>query len=288
MTEESTMKKISLLFALVIALAPASFSQVAAPNAAGVFAAHEHLTTTDIDASRAFWTALGGDATQIGTMNGVRFPGIYILLQANRGRGGRNANGASAAQPAAPPPAPESSVGSVAEAIGIKVKNLSETLSKLNDLGIQPEPGATATHAAVMSPAKVKVLLTEDTSLGTPAATDELLMKVPDPAAAAAWYAKWFGASVVKDGNDSIAKIPGMNMRFVATSTPAAGTHGRALDHIGFDVQNLQDLVTRMQAAGVTVNTPYRTINLGFLTGLAFVTDPWGTYIELNQGYDGH
>lgn len=280
--------KVCLLLAMITAFASVSFSQVKAPNTAGVFAAHEHLTTTDIDSSRAFWTALGGEATQVATMNGVRFPGIYILLQTNRGRGGRNANGAPAAQPAAPPPAPESSVGSVAEAIGVKVKNLHETLSKLDTLGIRPEPGATATHAAVMSPAKVKVLLTEDPALDTAAASDELLMKVPDPAAAAAWYAKWFGASVVTDGNNKIAKIPGMNMRFVATSTPAAGTKGRALDHIGFDVHNLQDLVTKMQAAGVTVNMPYRTINFGFLTGIAFVTDPWGTYIELNQGYDGH
>jgi catechol 2,3-dioxygenase-like lactoylglutathione lyase family enzyme len=281
-------EKVCFLVAVGIAFASVSFGQVMAPNAAGVFAAHEHLTTTDIDSSRAFWTALGGEATQVATMNGVRFPGIYILLQTNRGRGGRNASGAPAAQPAAPPPPPESSVGSVAEAIGIKVKNLRETLAKLDALGIRPEPGATAMHAAVMSPAKVKVLLTKDPALGTAAASDELLMKVPDPAAAAAWYAKWFGASVTTDGNDRIAKIPGMNMRFVASSTPAAGTHGRALDHIGFDVHNLKDLVAKMQAAGVTVNTPYRAINFGFLTGIAFVTDPWGTYIELNQGYDGH
>jgi hypothetical protein len=43
-----------------------------------------------------------------------------------------------------------------------------------------------------------------------------------------------------------------------------------------------------MQAGGVTVNSPYRAINFGFLTGISFVTDPWGTYIELNQGYQGH
>jgi hypothetical protein len=29
-------------------------------------------------------------------------------------------------------------------------------------------------------------------------------------------------------------------------------------------------------------------MSLGFLTGISFITDPWGTYIELNEGYDGH
>jgi catechol 2,3-dioxygenase-like lactoylglutathione lyase family enzyme len=281
------MKRVFFALALVTMVGPAAFGQVMAPDADGVFAAHEHLLTTDLASSTAFWTTLGGEATQIGTMNGVRFPGIYILLQMNHGRRNRDANTTPPAQPATPPP-PESSVGSVAEAIGIRVKSLRETLSKLDALGIRPEPGASATQAAIMSPEKVKVLLTEDPSLDTAAAANELLMRVPDPATAAAWYARWFGASVVPEGNDRIAKIPGMNLRFVATSTTAAGTRGRALDHIGFDVHNVQDLVTKMQAAGVTVNTPYRTINAGFLTGLAFVTDPWGTYTELNEGYDGH
>lgn len=281
------MKNVFFALALVTMTVSLAFGQVMAPNSDGVFAAHEHLITTDLESSTAFWTALGGEATQIGTMNGVRFPGIYILLQKNRGHRGQGANGAPAAQPAPPPP-PESSVGSVVEAIGIRVKNLRETLSKLEALGIRPEPGASSAQAAVMSPEKVKVLLTEDASLNTAAATKELLMRVPDPVAAAEWYAKWFGASIVSEGNDRIARIPGMNLHFVATKRPVAGTRGRALDHIGFDVDNLPALVTKMQAAGVTVNTPYRTMQLGFLTGIAFVTDPWGTYIELNEGYDGH
>ena len=280
------MKGIS--FTLVLMTASFSFGQVAAPNAAGVFAAHEHLLTTNLEASRAFWTALGGEPVQIGTMNGARFPGIYILLQVPRGSGGRGANGAPAAQPATPPAAPESSDGSVAESIGIKVKSMREALSRLDELGIHPDPGSTATHVAVFSPEKVKVLLTEDASLSSASAANEVLMRVPNPAEAAAWYANWFGASVLKDGDDTIAKIPGMNLRFVATNTLVAGTKGRALDHIGFDVRDLQAFIAKMQEAGVAVNSPYRTINLGFLTGLAFVTDPWGTYIELNEGYDGH
>jgi catechol 2,3-dioxygenase-like lactoylglutathione lyase family enzyme len=280
------MKNISLALLFVTMAATFSSAQVMAPNAAGVFAAHEHLITTDLAASTAFWNALGGDTIQIGSMNGVRFPGIYILLQPNRARRAQNAD--PAAPPPPPPPPPEGSVGSVAEAIGIRVKNLPATLAKLQSLGIQPEPGASATRTAVLSPEKVKVLLTEGRSLTTAAAANELLMRVPDPAAAAAWYAKWFGATVITDGRDSIAQVPGMNMRFVAVSPPAAGTRGRALDHIGFDVHNLPDFVAKLQAAGVTVNTPYRTINPGFLTGLAFITDPWGTYIELNEGYDGH
>src|SRR6185437_5562511 len=177
------MKNVFFALAFVAMTASVAFGQVMAPNSSGVFAAHEHLITTDLGSSTAFWTALGGEATQVATMNGVRFPGIYILLQPNHGH--RGASSAPAAQPAAPPP-PESSVGSVAEAIGIRVKNLPGTLSKLEALGIRPEPGATSTQAAVMSPERVKVVLTQDPSLDTAAAANELLMRVPDPTAAAA------------------------------------------------------------------------------------------------------
>src|ERR1700719_2039916 len=110
------MKTVSFLLAIMNSLSPLNFGQVRAPNEGGVFAAHEHLVTTDLGNSTAFWTALGGEATKIGTMNGVLFPGVYILLQNNRGRGGRGASGGPATQLATVPP-PETSVGSVAEAI---------------------------------------------------------------------------------------------------------------------------------------------------------------------------
>ena len=265
-----------------VLMATALAAQTMPPNTAGVFAAHTHLITTDLSASTAFWSAVGGTPAQIGTMNGVRLPGLYVMFQPNRGRGvGGNV------APAAPPP-PESSVGSVVEAIGIKVKNLKDTLAKLTALGVIPEAGTAARTASVMSPERVKLLLTEDPSIAAESKTNEWLMKVPSPADAAAWYQKWFGALIVTQGGDLVAQIPGMNLHFVQTTAPIAGTRGRALDHIGFDVVDLPALVTKMQAAGVAVNAPYRTMSLGFLTGIAFVTDPWGTYIELNQGYDGH
>jgi catechol 2,3-dioxygenase-like lactoylglutathione lyase family enzyme len=276
-------------------------AQVALPNASGISAAHEHLIVSDQAASSAFWTALSGTPIQIGTMNGMHLPNIYVLFQANRGRGGARAQTpvanptgaptspapaqpapAAGGSPATVPPPPE---GSVVDALGFKVKSLKETLARLDALGVKPEPGATATTASVISPEKVRILLTQDPSISAPAISNEVLMKVPNPAEAAAWYGKWFGAGVVKQGNDPVAQIPGMSIRFVETKEPLAGTRGRALDHIGFEVKNLQAFAAKLQEGGVTINTPFRTMSLGFLTAITFVTDPWGTYIELNEGY---
>jgi uncharacterized glyoxalase superfamily protein PhnB len=165
------------------------------------------------------------------------------------------------------------------------VKSLRDTLTKLEALGSKPEAGATATAAAVMSPERIKVQLVQDAALATPIAGNEMVMRVPNPSEAAAWYAKWFGAATVKQGNDVLAEIPGMNMRFTETKEPAARTQGRALDHIGFEVKNLQAFMTKLADGGVTVNMAYRTASLGPVKSVGFVTDPWGAYIELNEGF---
>jgi catechol 2,3-dioxygenase-like lactoylglutathione lyase family enzyme len=171
--------------------------------------------------------------------------------------------------------------------IGFKVKDLKATLAKLDAVGAKPLSGATATQAFVMSPEMVKVQFVEDKTLATAIAHDEILMKVPSVTDASAWYAKWFGAKIVKQGQATIAQIPGMNIRFAETKDPVAGTQGRAIDHIGFEVKGLEVLAKKMTDEGVKVNRAYATApaQLAPLKSIMFITDPWGTYIELNEGF---
>ena len=56
-----------------------------------------------------------------------------------------------------------------------------------------------------------------------------------------------------------------------------------SLDHIGFDVQNLEAFCKRLEAAGVKFNQPYsKTRHNGYAS--AEPTDPWGISIELTEG----
>ena len=61
-----------------------------------------------------------------------------------------------------------------------------------------------------------------------------------------------------------------------------APTKGRVLDHIGFDVKDLQAFIKKLEANGIKLDRPY-TKNEQTGAALAFITDPWGTYIELNE-----
>jgi predicted enzyme related to lactoylglutathione lyase len=83
-------------------------------------------------------------------------------------------------------------------------------------------------------------------------------------------------------GRFQAADVPGANLTFTKSDQPTVTTKGRILDHIGFDVTNMEEFLKRAEAAGVKpVVAPSKNASNG--VWLAFIADPWGTYIELNQ-----
>ena len=67
--------------------------------------------------------------------------------------------------------------------------------------------------------------------------------------------------------------------------TPTVGTTGRALDHIGFEIKNLEAFTKKLEADGIKLDRPYTKVPaLGI--AIAFIKDPWGTNIELTEGLD--
>jgi len=72
----------------------------------------------------------------------------------------------------------------------------------------------------------------------------------------------------------------------LATSAAPAATKGRVIDHIGFEVMNLEAFMKNLAAEGVRVESPYREMpNLDLK--VAFIVDPVGTRIELTEGLRG-
>ena len=97
------------------------------------------------------------------------------------------------------------------------------------------------------------------------------------------WYAKMFGAKPGKRAQWEAADLPGVNLTFTKSDSPTVTTKGRNLDHIGFEIKNLEAFCKKAEANGVKFDMPFtKRPDLGI--SLAFVTDPWGTYIELNEG----
>ena len=56
------------------------------------------------------------------------------------------------------------------------------------------------------------------------------------------------------------AGVPGIAFSFRKTDAPQAPTKGRSLDHIGFEVKDLEAFCKKLAADGVTFDSPFRDV----------------------------
>ena len=261
---------IIVLSLAMLAPARAAWAQLASPNDAGVAMGHVHLVTQDLEAGKKFWTTVGGVPGKLGMNESFKFPGVLILLR----KGDPSAG----------------SVGSMVNHIGFHVPNTAEALAKWKAAGIKAEAGQNPGQAWLYTPDDLtKVEILEDKSQTVPIAFHHIHFFVADPAGSStvlemqSWYAKTFGAKPGKRAQFDAADLPGVNLTFSKSDTPTAATKGRSLDHIGFEIKDLEAFCKKAEASGVKFDMPFtKRPDLGI--SLAYITDPWGTYIELNEG----
>ena len=108
---------------------------------------------------------------------------------------------------------------------------------------------------------------------------DHVHLNVPDPAAAAAWYEKYFGARRLPEGPDRL--MFGSTRFLFMRKADAKPSSGSVIDHLGFSFPDLAAKMKEFEAAGIKIVTPMR--DAPGLFKLAFVEDPWGTRIEVVQ-----
>jgi len=273
--------RLQLLSALLLTVPV--FPQLPAPNKAGISAGHDVLRSKDVEAANKFWQAIGGVPAQFaGRLNLMKFPGLLILEINNAG--GRGRGGANPAPAPTPPPELLGSEGSSLDFMGFSVKDLKGSLAQWASAGITPLPGGSAKQVYLMTPDKIKVRITEEKSLSVPIQADTIGMVVPNISEAQAWYAKYFGADMVKHGNEKVANIPGSSILFQQAKGPVSPTRGRAWDRIGLEVVDLAAQVKKLEEGGVKLDSPYNGKNAQMNAGFAVFQDPFGTLIEMSEG----
>jgi catechol 2,3-dioxygenase-like lactoylglutathione lyase family enzyme len=94
---------------------------------------------------------------------------------------------------------------------------------------------------------------------------------------------KTFGGIAETRRGFSSAVFNGGEINILQANAPQSPTKGRALDHIGFEVQGLEAFCKKLQAAGVVFEMPFQEMPQYGLK-VAFITDPDGTRIELTEG----
>src|SRR5262249_17037389 len=137
--------------------------------------------------------------------------------------------------------------------------------------------------AFVMAPDETKIEFAENKSLTRQIAVHHVHFATPDVAAMKAWYVKVFGAKPGWRGSFEAADLAGGNLTFSGSKEPVAPTRRHALDHIGFEIEDLKGVCRQLEGKGITLDSGYNYSDAVKL-GVAFVTDPWGTRIELTEG----
>ena len=215
-----------------------------------------------------FWSPWAARRSRArGGAESVRFPGVLINLNFGKelGKGG--------------------TVGSVVNHVGFIVNNTQEQVAKWKAAGVAvlPPPALNRTDQAfVETPDGVRIEILEDKSQAMPIRHEHIHFFLPEAEIpkAVAWYAKHFGGKVSERNKSQVVDIPGTQLRFAKANGPQAPTKGRVLDHIGFDVKDLNAIIKKIEADGIKLDEPYRK---NPLTGSAitYITDPWGTRLEL-------
>jgi catechol 2,3-dioxygenase-like lactoylglutathione lyase family enzyme/extradiol dioxygenase family protein len=267
------MTKLIAALCLTSALAMGTASaQPFTPNPEGVTMGHWHMNSADVQSNKKLFTAMGGTPNgPTDRIQNVRFPGVVVNL--NPG--------------AASPPPTGGSRGTVVNHVGFTVPNVQEAMAKWKAAGVPVEPGNNGRldQAYVNTPDGLRIEILENKSQKFPVQHEHVHFSLPEALIpqSQAWYGKIFGAKAGKNaGGAPIADIPGTQLRFAKADMPQITTKGRVLDHIGFDIKDLQGFIKNtLEPNGIKLDRPYTKQDNG--GALAFITDPWGTYIELNE-----
>ncbi len=255
-----------IVLGLVATVASPAAAQLATPNTAGVAAGHIHINAADVDAQVKFWTAVGGRVVQREKLTMVQFPGIYVLVRKQDSTGGTD--------------------GSSINHIGFSVRDFDGSVAKWKAAGLTWEPGRPSPDGQgfLVAPDKVRVEIFERPSQPASIMMNHIHLQVTDVIAGQQWYGQHFGDVAGKRGRWDVANVPGTELTIGKVDALQAPSDGRAVDHIGFEVINIDAFVAKLRAAGLKTDADVRNSANASGLRIVYVTDPWGTKIEITEG----
>ena len=286
------------LAALVSCAARPAFAQLVSHADAPVRVGHYHLNVTSIEAHKTFWAGtLGGKAIKLGGIDVIEFPDAFLFLQVRKPSGPTR--------------------GTAFDHIGFAVPNVPAMAAKLAAAGFQettsrepkpgdPPPAASGTSAVYgrfayfLGPDGVKIELVTSDQKGdqkdaAPIVAHHIHFINKQYVEMQQWYMKAFNATLRPEQTDFFigADLPGVgySLNFFRWEGDQSITHvptaGRVVDHVGFEVKNLEAFCKELEAKGIQLIRPYKKKDAAMNNiATATIIDPWGVSIELTEGLD--
>jgi len=283
-----------ILAALVPATVSRTSAQLQSNPDAPVRIGHYHLNVTSLEAHKKFWVdTLGGTAMKFQGLDVIKFPDAFILLNVQKPTGPTR--------------------GTAFDHIGFAVPDVPTMAKKLAAAGYKettgrepapgtPPPAASGTSAVYgrfayfIGPDGAKIeLVTAAGPTAPPIVAHHIHFINKQYVEMQQWYMKAFDATLRPGQTDFFigADLPGVgySLNFFRWEGDQTITHvptkGRVVDHVGFEVKNLEAFCKKLEEKGIKLTREYRQKDksMGNI-GTAVITDPWGVSIELTEGLD--
>lgn len=251
---------------------------------------HYHLNVSSVEEHKRFWVdTLGGEAFSFGEegIDAISFPGVFLFLEEQSPTGPTR--------------------GTSFDHIGFAVPDVAAVARRSFEAGFErtvgrepgpgqpdnpPTAGNYGAFEYLVGPDGVKVeLVTADGDDAPPIAHHHVHFVSREFVAMQEWYIEAFNASPRDVLTDFYAgaELPGVgySLNFFSwlPAEDLTGTAGRAVDHVGFDVLDLEAFVAELAGKGIEPIEPLH--REGDLL-VAKIVDPWGTVIELTEGLREH
>jgi len=283
-----------ILAAAVPATVSRTSAQLQSNPDAPVRIGHYHLNVTSLEAHKKFWVdTLGGTAMKFQGLDVIKFPDAFIVLNVQKPTGPTR--------------------GTAFDHIGFAVPDVPTMAKKLAAAGYKettgrepapgtPPPAASGTSAVYgrfayfIGPDGAKIeLVTAAGPTAPPIVAHHLHFINKQYVEMQQWYMKAFDATLRPGQTDFFigADLPGVgySLNFFRWEGDQTITHvptkGRVVDHVGFEVKNLEAFCKKLEEKGIKLTREYRQKDkaMGNI-GTALITDPWGVSIELTEGLD--
>jgi catechol 2,3-dioxygenase-like lactoylglutathione lyase family enzyme/extradiol dioxygenase family protein len=298
---------------LALAALPA-FGQLVSHPDAPIRIGHYHLNVTSVEAHKKFWAdTLGGKVIKFGGINVIEFPDAFIFLRVQKPAGptrGTAFDHIGFGVPNVP-----------AMAAKLAAAGYQETTGREPKPG-EPPPAASGTSAVYgrfayfLGPDGVKIELVTSDQKGdqnesaqpgrgvvrgkgidaaTPIVAHHIHFINKQYVEMQQWYMKALDATLRAGQTDFFigADLPGVgySLNFFRWEGDQSITHvptaGRVVDHVGFEVKNLDAFSKALEAKGIKLIRPYKKRDAAMNNiATATIVDPWGVSIELTEGLD--
>lgn len=294
----------------LLGVTPSATAQLLTARDGPVVYGHYHLHVTSIDEHKKFWVdTLGGKALKVGPLESIEFPNVFIFLQQTKPDGGKGTTIDHIAFQVANLRAVVDKLKAANYAVTTRA-DVNRMYSVKDDIATMPDQHMLTAFAVGPDEARVELIehrnaMQQPVAPAGPIAFDHVHVMAQDFTAMKQWYAKTFGAKIgsqtfLSKGLD----LPGLpsalqfsrveGAAFSLTGSPAPysspagvpamiGTKNHVVDHLGFEVKGLEAFCQQLEKSGIKLDMSYRKVPAVGLS-IAFVTDPWGTSIELTEG----